>query len=252
MGTSSDRIEILVDEERMAGTFLAPGNKVLGVLFVHGWGGSQERDLERARGIAGLGCVCLTFDLRGHIKHSERQMNVTREENLRDLISAYDCLHRHPSIDTRAIAVVGTSYGAYLSTILTTLRPVQWLSLRVPSLYRDEQWDTPKRALDREDLARYRSEIVPAGENRALRACLQFRGDVLIVESEHDHLVPRATIMSYRAAFQNAHSMTHRVIDNADHALSDKTAQQAYTSILVNWITEMVVGARVGRSHRIF
>lgn len=251
MGTSSDRIEIVVDDERMAATFLAPGNKVPGVLFVHGWGGSQERDLERARGIAGLGCVCLTFDLRGHIKNSERQMAVTREENLRDLVCAYDCLHQHPSIDTRAIAVVGTSYGAYLSTILTTLRPVKWLSLRVPSLYRDEQWDTPKRKLDRQDLARYRSAFVPASENRALRACLQFRGDVLLVESEHDHLVPRSTIMSYRAAFQNAHSLTHRVIDDADHALSDKTAQQAYTSILVNWVTEMVVGARVGRSHRI-
>lgn len=251
MGTRSDRIEIVVDSERMSGTFLAPSNKVPGVLFVHGWGGSQERDLERARGIAGLGCVCLTFDLRGHIKNSERQMAVTREENLRDLICAYDCLHQHPSIDTRAIAVVGTSYGAYLSTILTTLRPVKWLSLRVPSLYRDEQWDTPKRKLDREDLARYRSAFVPANENRALRACLQFRGDVLLVESEHDHLVPRSTIMSYRAAFQNTHSLTHRVIDDADHALSDKTAQQAYTSILVNWITEMVVGARVGRPHRI-
>ena len=251
MGTSSDRIEIQVDDERMAGTFLAPSNKVPGVLFVHGWGGSQERDLERARGIAGLGCICLTFDLRGHIKNSERQMAVTREENLRDLLSAYDCLHRHPSIDTRAIAVVGTSYGAYLSAILTSLRPVQWLSLRVPALYRDEQWDTPKRKLDREDLARYRSQFVPATENRALNACLQFRGDVLLVESEHDHLVPHATIMSYRAAFQNAHSMTHRVIDHADHALTDKTAQQAYTSILVNWITEMVVGARVGRSYRI-
>ncbi len=251
MGTSSDRIEILVDEERMAGTFLAPSNKVPGVLFVHGWGGSQERDLERARGIAGLGCVCLTFDLRGHIKNSERQMAVTREENLRDLLSAYDCLHRHPSIDTRAIAVVGTSYGAYLSAILTSLRPVQWLSLRVPALYRDEQWDTPKRKLDRQDLAHYRRQFVPATENRALKACLEFRGDVLLVESEHDHLVPHSTIMSYRAAFQNAHSLTHRVIDHADHALTDKTAQQAYTSILVNWITEMVVGARVGSSHRI-
>lgn len=251
MGTSSDRVEILVDDERMAGTFLAPGHKVPGVLFVHGWGGSQERDLERTRGIAGLGCVCLTFDLRGHIKHSERQMNVTREENLRDLVCAYDCLHRHPSIDTRSIAVVGTSYGAYLSTILTTLRPVQWLSLRVPSIYRDEQWDTPKRKLDRDDLAKYRSSFIPATENRALRACLEFRGDVLLVESEHDHLVPRSTIMSYRAAFQHAHSMTHRVIDNADHALTDKTAQQAYTSILVNWITEMVMGARVGKSPRI-
>lgn len=251
MGTSSDTIEIVVDEERMAGTFLAPGSKVPGVLFVHGWGGSQERDLERARGIAGLGCVCLTFDLRGHIKNSERQHTVTREENLRDLICAYDCLHRHPAIDTRAIAVVGTSYGAYLSTILTTLRPVQWLSLRVPSLYRDDQWDTPKRKLDRKDLAQYRSGFVPATENRALMACMQFRGDVLLVESENDHLVPHSTIMSYRAAFQNSHSLTHRVIDNADHALTDKTCQQAYTSILVSWVTEMVVGARVGRSHRL-
>ncbi|NYT25878.1 alpha/beta fold hydrolase [Alcaligenaceae bacterium] len=250
MGTSSNAVEIFVDEEAMAGTFLAPRNKVPGVLFVHGWGGSQERDLDRARGIAGLGCVCLTFDLRGHIKNSPRQQTVTREENLRDLLSAFDCLHRHPAIDTHAIAVVGTSYGAYLSTILTTLRPVRWLSLRVPSLYRDEQWNTPKRKLDREDLAQYRSGMVPATENRALMACMQFHGDVLIVESEHDHLVPHTTIMSYRAAFQNSHSLTHRVIDGADHGLTDKAAQQAYTSILVGWVTEMVVGARVGGPQR--
>jgi len=246
MGTRSETVEILVEDERMAGTFLSPPNKVPGVLFVHGWGGSQERDLERARGIAGLGCVCLTFDLRGHVKNSERQQTVTREENLRDLVEAYDCLRRHPAIDTSAIAVVGTSYGAYLSTILTTLRPVKWLSLRVPSIYRDEQWDFPKRKLDRDDLARYRSSFIPANDNRALMACLQFRGDVLIVQSENDHLVPHSTIMSYRAAFQHSHSLTHRVIDNADHALTEKAAQHAYTSILVNWITEMVVRSRVG------
>ena len=246
MGTLSETIEIAVEEERMAGTFLAPSSKVPGVLFVHGWGGSQQRDLERARGIAGLGCVCLTFDLRGHIKGSERQQNVTRDENLRDLIAAYDTLKRHPAIDTQSIAVVGTSYGAYLSTILTTLRPVQWLSLRVPSIYRDELWDYPKRKLDRDDLARYRARFIPANDNRALMACMQFRGDVLIVESENDHLVPHSTIMSYRAAFQHSHSLTHRVIDNADHALTDKVAQQTYTSILVSWVTEMVVRARVG------
>jgi hypothetical protein len=73
-----------------------------------------------------------------------------------------------------------------------------------------------------------------------------------LVESEHDHLVPHATIMSYRGAFRNSHSLTHRVIDGADHALSAKASQEAYTSILVGWITEMVVGARVGvRSDRL-
>ena len=68
MGTSSTKIELVIEDEHLAGTFLAPESKVPGVLFVHGWGGSQERDLDRARGIAGLGCVCLTFDLRGHEK----------------------------------------------------------------------------------------------------------------------------------------------------------------------------------------
>lgn len=246
MGTSSSIVEIVVEDEHLAGTFLAPQSKVPGVLFVHGWGGSQERDLDRARGIAGLGCVCLTFDLRGHEKGSERQQTVTREDNLRDIIAAYDKLAQHPAIDTHAIAVVGTSYGAYLSTILTTLRPVKWLSLRVPSLYRDAEWTVPKRQLNREDLAVYRGAPVTPEENRALAACVAFNGDVLIVESEHDHLVPHATIMSYRAAFRNSHSLTHRVVDEADHALSKKASQEAYTSILVGWITEMVVGARVG------
>ncbi|NYT38677.1 alpha/beta fold hydrolase [Allopusillimonas soli] len=246
MTTSSTKIELVIDDEHLAGTFLAPQSKVPGVLFVHGWGGSQARDLDRARGIAGLGCVCLTFDLRGHEKESARQKTVTRAENLHDIVCAYDKLAQHPAIDTHSIAVVGTSYGAYLSTILTTLRPVKWLSLRVPSLYRDDQWTLPKRQLNREDLAEYRGSPVTPEENRALAACAAFTGDVLIVESEYDHLVPHATIMSYRAAFQNSHSLTHRVVDGADHALSEKVCQEAYTSILVHWITEMVVGARVG------
>src|SRR5690606_5940808 len=124
MGASSASIEILVEEERLAGTFLTPHSKVPGILFVHGWGGSQERDLERARGIAGLGCVCLTFDLRGHLKGSARLQTVMRDENLRDILAAYDLLARHPLDDPESSAVVGTSYCAYLSTILTTRRPV--------------------------------------------------------------------------------------------------------------------------------
>ena len=38
--------------------------------------------------------------------------------------------------------------------------------------------------------------------------------------------------------------LTYRVIAGADHGLSEKPWQQAYTSLLVNWATEMVLGAR--------
>src|SRR5690625_1399488 len=246
MATRSTTIEMVIDDEYVAGTFLTPEHKVPGVLFVHGWGGSQERDLARARGIAGLGCVCLTFDLRGHQRSSARQQTVSRADNMRDLTTAYDRLVRHPAIDSSHVAVVGTSYGGYLAAILTTRRPVKWLSLRVPSLYRDAGWERPKRSLNRDDLAQYRRRIIKPEQNRALAACAAFRGDVLLVESEFDHLVPHATLMSYRSAFRQSHSLTHRIIDGADHSLSSSASQRAYTDILQGWFTEMVIGARIG------
>lgn len=249
MTANSETIRIDVEDESLEGHFLTPRSRVPGVLFVHGWGGSQQRDLMRAQGIAGLGCICLTFDLRGHANAEARLSRVSRRDNLRDVLAAYDRLRSHPAIDSDAIAVVGTSYGGYLATILTSLRPVKWLALRVPAIYRDEEWEAPKRRLDKADIARYRSQLIPAAENRALRACSEFRGDVLLVESEHDEHVPHATIMSYRAAFQQVHSLSHRIIDNADHGLSDPLARESYTTILVNWITEMVVGERLRLVH---
>ena len=58
--------------------------------------------------------------------------------------------------------------------------------------------------------------------------------------------MPHPTIASYLAAFREARSLTHRVIEGADHALGEEVHQQAYTALLVNWLTEMVLGAREG------
>ena len=244
--TRDERIEIAVDRRRIAGTLIRPAAAIPGVLFVHGWAGNQKQYLARAREIAALGCVCLTFDLHGHAETEPDQGKVTREDNLRDVIAAYDRLACQDGVDKTAICVVGSSYGGYLAAILTSLRPVRWLGLRVPALYKDEDWAVPKQRLDKRVLASYRRGPVSAEENRALGACALFDGDVLIVESEHDDVVPHPVIANYRDAFDKAHSVTYRVIGGADHALSERPWQEAYTSIVVNWATEMVVGAREG------
>jgi pimeloyl-ACP methyl ester carboxylesterase len=249
MPTRDDKIEIDVDGERIAGTLIAPGTRVPGVLCVHGWGGDQQQYVARAREIAALGCISLTFDLRGHARNEHRHAEVTREDNLRDVLAAYDGLVAHPAVDTSAIAVVGSSYGGYLAAIMTTLRPVRWLALRVPALYKDTDWDLPKKELHKvSDLHAYRRRHVRPQENRALKACLQFKGDVLVVESENDDIVPHRTIENYVEACTHAHSLTYRVISDADHGLSSEPAQRAYTELLVNWLTEMVFGARAGAS----
>jgi pimeloyl-ACP methyl ester carboxylesterase len=246
MSTRDEAVEIAVDSQRLAGTVVAPTTLLPGVLFVHGWGGSQEQYLARAREVAALGCVSLTFDLRGHARSDGQNDAVSREDNLQDVLAAYDALAGRPEVDESAIAVVGSSYGGYLAAILTELRAVRWLGLRVPALYKDKGWTLPKRQLDREELAAYRRRHVRPEENRALAACARFEGDVLIVESERDDVVPHPAVASFRAAFVNTRSLTYRIIEEADHGLSEPVWQQAYTSLLVSWMTEMVFGAREG------
>ena len=246
MKTRVDECHIVVDGVHLTGTLLTPATFIPGVLFVHGWGGSQAQDLARARTAAGLGCACLTFDLRGDARDIGRSNTVTREENMRDLVAAYDHLAALRGVDPGGIAVVGTSYGGYLATLLTGMREVRWLALHAPAIYKDEDWDKPKRSLNADpDLMRYRRSELPPGEgNRALKASAAFRGDVLLVQSEHDDFVPPAVVANYKASFRKAHSLTSRMIHGADHALTGDEAQAAYSKLLTDWITEMVVGAR--------
>ena len=245
MFTRDETFEIAVSGHCIAATLIVPDARMPGVLFLHGWGSSQANLAARAREIAAIGCACLTIDMRGHAKTATQQATVTREDNLTDALAAYDRLVREAAVDDDQIAVVGSSYGGYLATILTTLRPVKWLGLRAPALYKDTDWTSPKLELSKlQGLEAYRHMAIQAQDNRALRAAAAYRGDVLIVESAHDTIIPHEVIDNYRAAFGAARSLTYRLIDHADHALSDPASRQSYTTILVNWITEMVAGKR--------
>src|SRR5262245_55374463 len=247
MATYDESIEISVDHDRIAGTLITPRTLVPGILFVHGWGGSQEQYVARARKIASLGCVCLTFDLRGHALTKPQFSTVSRALNLRDVLAAYDLLAQRHHVDPDSIAVIGSSYGGYLSAILTTMRPVKWLALRAPALYMDTGWDSPKLQLHKDqDLITYRSSLVPVEENRALQACRDFKGDVLLIQSENDIRIPKAVLPSYREACKEARSLTYRCIEGADHGLTRESDHRAYTSMLVNWLKEMVFHARTG------
>jgi len=238
-------LEIPVDHTQLSGTLLTPTG-MPGVLFVHGWGGRQQHNLVRAREAVGLGCICLTFDLRGHAGLASMRETVTRPQNLDDIKAAYDHLAGLPYVDPQSIAVVGLSYGGYLSALLTQERPVAWLALRSPALYRDEHWGAAKVALNAEPgLMDYRRSVVAPEDNRALAACLRFEGDVLLVEAERDVIVPHPVMRNYANAFGRARSVTSRLIRGADHALTLKEHQQEYTRYLIDWMTEMVVGRRV-------
>ena len=241
MATRDEALEIGVAGECIAGTLIVPDTRMAGVLFLHGWGGNQAQYAARAREIAALGCACLTVDMRGHAATVREKAKVTREDNLSDALAAYDRLAAEHAVDRDRIAVIGSSYGGYLATILTELRPVRWLALRAPALYKDSEWDLPKLALRHaQRLEDYRRLALVPEANRALRAVAAFEGDVLIVGSENDTIVPHEVFANYRNACKKARSLTCRTIAGADHGLTDPACREAYTRLLVNWISKMV------------
>ena len=82
-------------------------------------------------------------------------------------------------------------------------------------------------------------------ESNALRVCREFTGDVLIVESEHDTVIPHQVIVNYREACISAKSLTYRLMEGADHGLSNEAWHRAYTTLLVNWFNEIVFCKKV-------
>ena len=236
-------IDITVDGQIICGTLFMPPHAVGAVLFAHGWGGSQQQYLRRACAVAELGYLCLTFDFRGHGRRSNQRETVSRADNLRDLLAAYDLLAAQPGLNPPAIGIVGSSYGAYLGAITAALRAVDWLALRAAALYKDADWEVPKVQLHKDpDFANYRRRVLAPENNRALRACAAFHGDVLIVESEHDDTMPHQVIENYIAACKSARSVTRRLIKEADHGLTEPTWQRESTAYLVDWLKQRTAG----------
>ena len=67
-----------------------------------------------------------------------------------------------------------------------------------------------------------------------------FRGDVLIIESEQDVVVPHPVAESYAVACARARSVTARVIAHADHGLSEKRWRSEYVSFLTGWLAQII------------
>ncbi len=209
------------------------------VMFVHGWGSSEETYRAVASRLAQLGALCLTLTLRGHGATSHQQERVSRADSFQDVLTAFDRLLAEEGVDAQRVGVVGSSYGGYLAALLTAERSVRWLGLRAPALYKDAGFLQPKQQANKDpDLHAFRRRPVLHTDNHALQCSARFQGEVLVVESEHDTTIPHQVIANYLTAFHRVRSRTHYLLRDADHALSNPAHRHQYEDVLVAWFKE--------------
>ena len=207
-----------------------------GLLVLPGWddAGQHQFDALRAR-LEGRGWLCRRADMPDSNWPAARRAKVSRASALCRALQEYYALDS--AVQGGPITVAGCDFGAYIGAFLAVARPVRHLILRSPTLYADAGWSAPKEALDRGGVARYRALPIAPSQNRALACCARFEGDVLLVESGHDRVMPPAVAASYAAAFSRARSLSRHTLQGADHPLTDPAWQDAYGRLVVGWLT---------------
>ena len=199
-----------------------------GLLFVHGLWSDQRGYLERADAVAAEGTTCLTLDLAGHGASTGDRDDLTLRLHFEDVLAAYDLLAGVEGVGPGRIGICAASYGAYLAAGLTCHRTVKRLLLRAPALYRDADFDSSLRDL--------RSSSSAADAAFFLAGLRRYPGDVMVVESERDEIIPNATIEVYVAAFR---SVVHEIIPDATHALVEPDWRSAFLAKIVSWFAAL-------------
>jgi len=199
-----------------------------------GWNGQGRQQFELLQtALAPHGWHCRRAGIPDAETSSRERETVGRQGSLAQLLADYAALAENTDNDPARVGVLGFSYGAYEAALLTGHRSPAWLVLRSPALHPDTHWRMPKEDLDPQMLERYRRLRIGPEENRALACCAAYRGDVLLIESERDEVIPRTVIDSYEAAFRHASSLSRRRLSGADHQLSRGRSRREYHELVV-------------------
>lgn len=232
---------IKVKEQKIKGTLFYPRplkTKNPAILFIHGWTSNEKGYAPRAEALSKLGFICLTFNLRGHDGKQKTLDKFSRADHLEDCIAAYDFLLSQNGVDKTQIGIIGASYGAYFGSILSLKRKLKWIVLRAPALYHNEKFDssTSKLINDRED--EFFQRMKPEKNNLALEGIKKFKGDLFIIESDKDKIIPNRIIKYFKNAIIDKTKISHRVIKNAKHELTEGKQKQEFIDILVRWFEQ--------------
>ena len=237
-----EKIEIKAGQETLRGKlFSARQPKKIAVLFLHGWAGLPNEDA--ARVLAHNGYSSLTFSFSGHNDSSGELGNVSRAGSLGEAVAAYDYFKNHLPHGTK-MAAAGSSYGSYMTALLSGRRELVGMSLRAPANYPDEKFEEPQLPQaptpSNQFLNKWRKQELNYDATSSLRSVHNFSGYIQLLEAEKDDIVPPQTVDNYRKAVAAESKLDYHFMKDWTHGIGlDKAKNKQYQKVLIDWLNKI-------------
>lgn len=234
-------IKLTVDNQTISIKLYKPkeSSKKLAFLFLHGWTGKPNE--KAAALMAEQGFYCLTISMRGHNDSEGDIRSISAQDSLQDAVVSYDFLKQEiPKCSS--IVAVGNSYGSYIATLLSELRNLAGLSLRVPAAYPDSGLSLPKwgKGHDDPEVDAWRKKPTPFSDNKAFSLLHSFTGHIQIIEAENDEMIPSQTVKNYVNAVAESKKLEYKLMKNWPHSIGDnQQIQKAFETVLLNWANKL-------------
>lgn len=200
------------------------------VLMLQGWNSTIAKHEDRIKRLAKItGITFATIDYAGHGNHPVPRGESTREQQLNEALAAYDTLK---AMGFKDIIVAGTSFGGYMSALLSARRDPYAIILRVPAIYNDDEFTIPqtkRQSFLDEAYQKFKPTVSSSDNLAALNAIKNFDGSVYVIEQELDSVIPKNIPMSY---FEVAKRGSYLVIPATEHSPAMQTGiEERYAAI---------------------
>jgi esterase/lipase len=198
---------------------------------------SEERYKELAKRVSEIGIIGLTINIRGHGDRKDKFDESTINQGVSDALASYDFLTSHDFINPERVGICGASYGGALAAIVAGQRNVKSLILRAPATYTEEMMEESyKNLMDQERKLFHVMEDL--NNTPPIRSLDNYSGDLLVILSENDAIIPEIIPDAFLFAARNARGKERIVIKEATHNLSENSWREEFINKSVDWFKQ--------------
>lgn len=229
-----EKVEIFVNSQKIKGTIFYPKilqDKNPAVIFFTGMTSNENNYIERAKELVKKGIIVFTLSYRGH-GESEGDFNLfTINDLVKDGFAAYNFIASKNIVDKEHIGICGVSVGATIAVLTANKFPISSLVLRAPAVYSDETMKTTLSQLMTKEKRLFNS-MENIEETATIQSIKKFTGDLLVVVSENDQIIPISIPQSIYNNAIKVKSRKIKIILEATHNLSEEKWKKQFISIL--------------------